>query len=196
MNGLTKLTASLSLALAANLAMSLDVFAAQGSTPDNSAILTQSAIQFAPGQAKNQPPDVDLVEKTVLRALELNVGDPSSLQAAQSDFTPQAWSKFIHHMDGYLDARGAPLFNQKFTPTEKPVLVNQKNGVMSVAMQGLLEQTSALNKATAINSRASYRAVIYVQVGGSPMKIQNLEQTTCGTGTGPCPILPTPMNFP
>lgn len=165
--------------------------AVQNSTANSPAAQTQSA----PGQSTNQAADVDLVKKMVFRALDHNQGDIGSLNDAQNDFTPQAWSKFIRHMDGYLDARGAPLFNQTFTPAEEPVVVSRENGLTYIAIRGLLQQTASMSKSTAINSTVTYRSVIYVEVGGSPTKIQKLEQTMCGVGTEPCPIFPNHMKF-
>jgi len=178
-----QLTLAFALATAL-MASSVAVALPQNDAPASSPV----SIQPAAAPSAMDQATIDAVQKAVIRALDCDEGDAASLMDAQGDFTPEAWKQFMNHMDGFIDDKGAPMFSEDFVLSGSPVITGQKNGVTRLAFPGTLKQsTPLLDK----NRRASttYSAVIYVEVGGSPVKIQSLEQTTCGSNAGPCPIL-------
>src|SRR5262245_6451166 len=61
------------------------------------------------------PEGVVSVQKTVLRALNFEQGNVERLRGARADFTPDGWTAFMKHLDGFLDARGAPTYTSSFT---------------------------------------------------------------------------------
>jgi len=118
-----------------------------------------------------QDQSVGLIQKAAVRALNFEQGDSRSLNRSRGDFTPQGWDEFMNHMQGFIDAKGAPIFSSKFVPAGNPVIVS-KDGTIRLKIPGTLTQTQG-------KSSTSYRLRIEVQASGTPPKMEHLEQITC-----------------
>lgn len=129
-----------------------------------------SLAEAAPTSATEQGAVVDFARKAVVRALDYKQGDRESLIDAREDFTAGGWNEFMKRMDGWLDAKGAPLGSQSFTPTGDAVVTSQENGVIKLSIPGTLKQTQ--NK-----SSATYRVIVEVELSGNPIRIEHLEPT-------------------
>ena len=145
------------------------------------AALFVCASPFARAQSSNADDSavIAFAQKAAIRAANCRQGDLASLTDAQADFTADGWKDFIKHMEGFLDAKGAPTFSATFTPLRDGTLVEQKEGVAHVRIPGTLKQTQN-------QSGTTYRAALEVYVAGTPMKIQRLEQITCAGASKDC----------
>jgi hypothetical protein len=132
-----------------------------------------SLARSAPPSAKDEDAIVASVQKAVVRALDYKQGDRASLMDAKPDFTTDGWKEFMKRMDGWLDAKGAPLGSQRFTPLGAAVVKSREDGVIHLSIPGTLEQRQNA-------SRTTYRVTVDVQLVGSPMKIEHLEPLTGG----------------
>ena len=132
-----------------------------------------SLARSAPPSAKDEDAIVASVQKAVVRALDYKQGDRASLMDAKPDFTADGWKEFMKRMDGWLDAKGAPLASQRFTPLAAAVVKSREDGVIRLSIPGTLEQRQNA-------SRTTYRVTVDVQLVGSPMKIEHLEPLTGG----------------
>lgn len=137
-----------------------------------------NADQGALLSATEQAAIVDFAQTAVARALNNTQGDRESLMDAQNDFTPDAWREFMKRMDGFLDAKGAPTFSAEFVASGKPVAVRQENGMLFLSIPGQVKQ-QARNAFGGV-STTTYLLTVDVQVGGRPIRIAHMEQTTCG----------------
>ena len=127
-----------------------------------------------PALAQTQPPDgIAIVQKAVLRALNFEQGNLERLHEAQPDFTLAGWSAFVKHLDGFLDARGAPTYTSSFTPSGNARVVSQGDGALHLIIPGTLKQTQNTSSTT-------YPIVVEVKALGNPLKIDHLKQTICG----------------
>jgi hypothetical protein len=132
-----------------------------------------SLARSAPPSAKDEDAIVASVQKAVVRALDYKQGDRASLMDAKPDFSADGWKEFMKRMDGWLDAKGAPLASQRFTPLGAAVVKSREDGVIRLSIPGTLEQRQNA-------SRTTYRVTVDVQLVGSPMKIEHLEPLTGG----------------
>jgi hypothetical protein len=141
-------------------------------------------VRPALAQSASPAPDVDAIlafaQKAVVRALDYKQGDRDSLIDAKDDFTPSGWTEFMKRMDGWLDARGAPLSSEDFKPTGAAVLKGSENGVIRLNLPGTLSQTQ--NKST-----TTYRVMVDVRLAGKPLRIEHLEPITGGGAAGHTP---------
>lgn len=116
------------------------------------------------------------VQKTALAAINFREGDAAAFNGARVDFTSDGWKDFLLHMQGFLDAKGAPMFTSSFIVKHDARVLDEKNGVVHIRIPGSLTQSSKLG-------RTVYdRAAIEVYALGSQdgkIKIQKLEQVTC-----------------
>ena len=113
------------------------------------------------------------VQKAVLRALNFGQGDLERLSDARPDFTPAGWAAFLKHLEGFLDAGGAPMYTSSFTPTGEARIVSQADGALDLVIPGTLKQTQNTSSTT-------YPIVVQVKARGKPLKIDHLKQTICG----------------
>ncbi len=132
-----------------------------------------SLARSAPPSAKDEDAIVASVQKAVVRALDYKQGERASLMDAKPDFTADGWKEFMKRMDGWLDAKGAPLGSQRFTPLGAAVVKSREDGVIRLSIPGTLEQRQNA-------SRTTYRVTVDVQLVGSLMKIEHLEPLTGG----------------
>lgn len=120
--------------------------------------------------ATDQGAVADFAKKAVVRALDYKQGDRESLMDAREDFTAGGWSEFMKRLDSWLDAKGAPLGSQTFTPAGDAVVKSQENGVIRLSIPGTLKQTQN-------RSSTTYRVIVDVELSGKPMRIEHLEPT-------------------
>jgi hypothetical protein len=133
-----------------------------------------------PRAKADQAAIVALAQEAVVRALDFHQGDLASLTDARGDFTPEGWSAFLKHMEGWLDANGTPTFSSSFVPSGVGRVIGEENGVLHVRIPGTLKQTQN-------SSSTTYgRAAVEVRVSGKPPKIQHLEQITCARSSTAC----------
>src|SRR5262245_17579045 len=129
----------------------------------------------APAPAQTQPmaDGVAPVQNAVVKVLNFDQGNLQRLQGARSDFTPDGWTAFIKHLDGFLDAKGAPTYTSSFTPSGNARVVSQGAGALDLVIPGTLKQTQNTSSTT-------YPIVVEVKARGNPLKIDHLKQTICG----------------
>ncbi len=106
----------------------------------------------------------------------------SSLTDAQEDFTVEGWAELMKWLNGFIDDKGAPTGSSQFTATGETIVRSSENGVIRLAIPGTLKQQTQ-NPYGGI-STTTYRVLVDVQVGGTPLKIEHLKTTTCGAA--PC----------
>jgi hypothetical protein len=117
---------------------------------------------------------VAFAQKAALQAVNFRQRDIASLARSRPNFTADAWKDYMKHMEGFLDQKGAPTFGSSFVPSENPMVLGEEKGIVHVRILGTLKQTQNL-------SSTIYRgAAIDVFAGGHPIRIQRLEQLTCG----------------
>ena len=122
---------------------------------------------------------IAFAQKAAMRAVNFNQGDIASLNHAGADFTPEAWKAFMKHFEGFLDKTGAPIFSSSFVPSKSATVLGQENGIVHLRIPGTLTQTQN-------QSRTTYRAAVDAWVGGRPLSIQRLTQTTCVGASKAC----------
>lgn len=152
-------------------------------------LLTVLALAIPPlfqSQSSDRATIIAFAQKAALQSVNFRQGDIASLARTRADFTPEGWKDFMKHMEGFLDANGAPTFTSSFVPSKDAVFLDSKNGVVHFRIPGTLTQTSAA-------SRTTYRAALEVYAlrdllthGGGSIKIQRLEQITCVGGSTAC----------
>jgi len=123
---------------------------------------------------------VAVVQKAVVRALNFYQGDLEHLRGSRADFTPEGWTQFMKHLDGFLDDKGAPIFTSSFVQSAGPTIISQGDGVLQLTLTGTLKQTQKAMSTT-------YQIAVEVRAVGKPMKIEHLKQSICGGQTAtPC----------
>jgi hypothetical protein len=131
-----------------------------------SPLLAQSAVA-----TKDQAAAAQFAQSAAMRALNFEQGNLQSLLDARDDFTLDGWNSYTKHMEGYLDAKGVPQFSQTFVPFGDAMVIDEKGGIVHLAIRGKLKQTHD-------SSSTTYEHVeIDIRVGGAPIKIQHLEPT-------------------
>jgi hypothetical protein len=115
---------------------------------------------------------VSFAQDAAMRAVNFGQGDAAALNRAKGDFTPEAWADVMRHMEGFLDARGAPTFASSFVPSKGATVFGRENGIVHLRIPGTLTQTQN-------QSRTTYRAALEVDAGGAPTKVHRLKQVTC-----------------
>ena len=126
-------------------------------------------------QATAGPADRDtlVVRDAVVRALNFEQGNISSLSQSRTGFTARGWNTYLGTLKGFLDDTGAPTFTSKFVPAADPVIVKKEAGAISLKIPGTLTQTHG-------KSATTYRLRVDVEAVGNPPRIDSLEQVTCG----------------
>jgi hypothetical protein len=139
----------------------------------------------APVAVRGQAGDADqaaiaaFAQKAAVRAVNFEEGDAAGFARARADFTEGGWKDFLKHMEGYLDAKGAPTFKSTFTPSADARVIHAKDGTVHLRIPGTLKQGSKASSTT-------YKAALEVTAGGKPAKIERLEQITCGGASTKC----------
>ena len=147
------------------------------------AVCLAGAIGPARSLATAQPLDerAQSYARTVaVQALTFEQGDPQALARVRSQFTDEGWQEFLKPLQGWLDPSGTPTFGSIFVPSGSGRIVDERNEVVHVRIPGSLTQTQH-------EVRTTYRAFAAdVWVGGNPLKVQRLTQTTCLGGSTAC----------
>jgi hypothetical protein len=123
---------------------------------------------------------VAMAQQVTMEALNFQEGDIQAFTRPRAKFTAEGWAAFMKHMEGWLDAKGAPKFTSSFTPTRNAIVVGRENGNVRIRIPGLLKQTHN-------NSSTTYRSYIEVLAGGKPIKIRHLDQVACSHKASTCP---------
>ena len=125
-------------------------------------------------------------QNEALAAINFRQGETASLERAHNHFTPDGWKNFMAHMQGFLDKNGAPTFTSTFVVSKGPVFLGEKDEVVHFRVPGTLTQVQGA-------SRTIYRAALEIYAvrdpriqGGGSIKIQHLEQITCGRTSSVC----------
>ena len=140
--------------------------------------IVAASAQTAPADLKDEAAVVRYAEVACLRALDFIQGNIKSLADAQDDFTPQGWSEFMKKLNGWLDDKGAPKFSSNFSPSGKAVDVRHEEGALRLTIPGILKQERR-NEFGGVSTTA-YRVEVDIRLSGKPVKIERLEQRTCG----------------
>jgi hypothetical protein len=127
----------------------------------------------------NEAAVVARAQEAAVRALNFHQGDVGGFTHARADFSPDGWKAFMKHMEGWLDQKGAPTFSSSFVPSRDAAVVGNENGIVHLRIPGTLKHIQN-------QSSTTYRAAIDVHVGGTPMKIQLLEQVVCAGASTAC----------
>jgi len=127
----------------------------------------------SPAVVSAQSEGVTSVRNAVVRVLNFDQGNLERLQKSRPEFTSDGWTAFMKHLDGFVDAKGAPTYTSSFTPSGDPRIVSQSDGVLDLVIPGTLKQTQNTSSTT-------YPIVVEVKARGKPLKIDNLKQTICG----------------
>jgi hypothetical protein len=115
-----------------------------------------------------------------VQALTFEQGDPQALARVRSQFTDEGWQEFLKPLQGWLDPSGTPTFGSSFVPSGSGRVVDERNEVVHVRIPGSLTQTQH-------QARTTYRSFAAdVWVGGNPLKVHRLTQTTCLGGSTAC----------
>jgi hypothetical protein len=126
--------------------------------------------QTASDTTREQATIVEFAQHAAVRALDFSRGDLASLMDARDDFTPEGWSEFMKHMEGWTDKNGAPTFTSNFVASGNAVVIGQEQHLIHLKIPGTLTQTQNQSKTTYNHFEVDIRA------GGKPIKITHLEQ--------------------
>jgi hypothetical protein len=133
----------------------------------------------APAPNPGQAATVAAAERVAIAAITFREGDTAGFGRARVDFTTDGWTDFLKRMQGFLDANGAPTFTSTFTASGRASFLGEHDGVVHFRVPGTLVQSNKVGRTT-------YRAAIEVYAGGSPVRIERLEQITCVGASTAC----------
>ena len=138
------------------------------------------SVGFAEAEAQGQDLSarVQLAESAAGTILNFQQGDLSSLVDAKAYLTPSGWADFRQSLTGSLDQAGVPIFSSTFLPSGASLDVKQEQDSISLTIPGVLKHESR-NQHGGVSSTA-YRAEIDVRTSANPLKIEMMEQRTCG----------------
>ena len=125
------------------------------------------------GNQSSRSEMIDFAKRSAIAAVNFKQGDLVGFNSARAAFTIEGWNNFLHRNQGFLDQNGAPTFTSTFMATADARILDDANGRLHLRIPGTLTQTNNISKAT-------YKAVaLDVIVGGTPAKIEKLEQVMC-----------------
>lgn len=133
----------------------------------------QAPASTSPAQARA----IVSVQKAAVAALNFPQGDAAAFNRARADFTADGWKDFLAHMEGFLDANGAPTFTCRFVVRRDARLLDEKDGVLHIRIPGSLTQSNKLGKT--VYDRAAIEVHAVRDPSAGRIKIQKLEQVTC-----------------
>jgi len=128
----------------------------------------------------DDPQVVWFARQAATQSLTFQQGDRQTLEAARRLFTDDGWKQFLKDLTGWLDANGAPTFTSSFVPSTNGRVVDEHDGIIHVRIPGTLTQSAGVSKTT------YRRFAVDVWVGGSPVAVQRLTQTTCAGSSTAC----------
>lgn len=115
-----------------------------------------------------------------VQALTFHEGDRRALARVKQEFTPDGWQQFLKGLRDWLDSNDTPTFGSSFAPSSEGRVVEERDGLIHVRIPGSLTQTHH-------QSTTTYRvAAADVWVGGTPLKVHRLTQTTCKGASVAC----------
>jgi hypothetical protein len=145
-------------------------------------LFAQSSLQ----ERRDQNMIVAVAQDAAVRAMNFRQGDTEGWKRGRPDFTPEGWTEFVKHMQGWLDEKGAPTFSSSFVRSRNAFVIGNENGVVHFRIPGTLTQKQN-------GSGTTYRAAIEVygfrdllMHGGKAIKIKHLEQITCAGASTAC----------
>jgi len=131
------------------------------------------AIAIGAAQVADRQSIISFAERESVRALTFKQGDRDAFTSVRESFTPEAWTAFVKHMQGWLDANGAPVFASTFVSAGKARIVAEEAGAVHVRIPGTLTHAQH-------HSKTTYRPfAVDVWAAGDPLRIQKFTQTTC-----------------
>ena len=137
-------------------------------------------VRSVAGEQASDAPALSFARTVVAQALTFEQGDRRALGRIRPLFTDDGWQKFLNTLEGWLDPNGTPTFGSSFVPSGSGRIVDERNEVVHVRIPGSLTQKQH-------QSQTTYRvAAADVWVGGSPLKVYRLTQTTCVGGSTAC----------
>ena len=145
----------------------------------NLLLFTLACVRMAAQTAPEQATTIAAAEKAAISAVTFRQGDAAGFSRARTDFTANGWTDFLKGMQGFLDAGGAPTFTSTFTASGGAAVLGEHEGIVHFRVPGTLVQSNAIGKTT-------YRAAIEVYAGGTPVRIERLEQITCVGASTTC----------
>jgi len=113
------------------------------------------------------------------QVLTFRQGDQSAFEHMDTQFTPEGWTQFLAHLEGWRDEKGAPTFSSTFQAAGGSRVVDEQGGIVHVRIPGTLVQTQDHMKAT-------YRIAVDVWLNENPFAVRRLTQTTCLGGSKAC----------
>lgn len=122
---------------------------------------------------------IDFAQKAAVAAVNFRQGDQAGFSRSRADFTADGWKDFLRHNQGFLDQNGAPTFTSTFVPSAAARILGEQKATLHLRIPGTLTQSNNLG-------RTIYRAALDVVVGGTPAKIEKLEQITCAGASAAC----------
>jgi hypothetical protein len=130
-------------------------------------------------QASDEPA-LFFARTVVVQTLTFEQGDPRALPRVRPLFTDDGWQKYLETLAGWLDPSGTPTFASSFVPSGNGRIVDQRGEIIHVRIPGSLTQRQQ-------QLRTTYGvAAADVWVGGSPLKVYRLTQSTCAGGSTAC----------
>lgn len=125
-------------------------------------------------------PALSFARTVVVQTLTFEQGDPRALARVRQLFTDDGWQKYLDTLAGWLDPSGTPTFASSFVPSGDGRIVDRRDEIIHVRIPGSLTQRQQ-------QLRTTYRvAAADVWIGGSPLKVYRLTQTTCVGGSTGC----------
>lgn len=121
--------------------------------------------------------DIATAQGFAIAALNFRQGDAAGFNRNHANFTDEGWKDFMKHMEGFLDAKGAPTFSSTFVPAGASKVLDDKDGVIHFRIPGTMTQSSQLGKITYQHFAIEVYAVR--DSTEKKAKIQRLEQITC-----------------
>ncbi|HEV2493233.1 MAG TPA: hypothetical protein VG204_09200 [Terriglobia bacterium] len=97
------------------------------------------------------------IQKAAVAALSFRQGDATSFSRARADFTADGWKDFLTHMQGFLDAKGAPTFTSSFVVKHDARLLDERNDLIHLRIPGSLTQSNKLGRT--VYDPAAYRGL-------------------------------------
>jgi hypothetical protein len=85
--------------------------------------------QSSSPERRDQNTIIASAQDAAVRAVNFRQGDAEGWKRGRRDFTPDGWKKFVKHMQGWLDEKGAPTFSSNFVPSRNAVVIGNENGV-------------------------------------------------------------------
>jgi hypothetical protein len=107
-----------------------------------------------------------------MRVLTFRQGDRNAFKDVNTQFTSDAWALFLKDLTGWVAPNGAPTFSSEFAPNSDGHVVDEQHGIAHIRIPGMLTERQNESKTT-------YRIAVDVWVGGTPLLVHRLTQTTC-----------------